>query len=377
MPTSIYIQLDFFHAGAWRAAADAFHAESYAHDRDYYYLVLQPFLIANSANAASPGISEYLSDWTGATLAEPGRVVPLDETLINTLNTENTFTATPVPFPPGTKLSLKLGVTSVPATPDLLIARTLEGVGMNATAPFVLDAGSWPEFAARNYLNIPILVWDQFTPSQRSQILDWVYGLMIALRRKSDAGALSDKEALVWNKFFNGLLPTDGSKDAWRPLLELGTPPLAMNVLSYLYDPNHTSPGDKNLNPPQYMHTPDSIRQFKAAAFPVAPPATYHSLLWSTFADMVAKGGDERAVAGALGRYYGFGERLRWPKAAMGQEVEYFKHFMVIQPTDESAADPWFVTNAHSLAGQVFSCGPNRRLRASHRRECHGVQRTG
>src|ERR1022692_4168744 len=66
----------------------------------------------------------------------------------------------------------------------------------------------------------------------------------------------------------------------------------------------------------------------------------------------------EEKTAGALGRFYGFGERLRWPKAPVGQDAEYYKHFMVVQPTDGNPAEPWFITNAHSLAGQVFRVGP-------------------
>jgi hypothetical protein len=357
MPTSLYIQLDFFHIGAYRAAGDAFHAEAYAHDNDYYYLVLQPFLIANSEKASSPGISEYFKTWSGATLAEPGRVVAIDETLVNALNTEGKFAATPVPFPPSTSLSLKLSMTSAPATADLTIERTLEAAGVNPTPALVLAAANWPEFAARNYLNIPIRVWDQFSDSQRSQILDWVYGLMVVLRRGADAGSLSANETSVWNRFFKSLSPADGSQKAWMPLLTAGTPPLAMQVLSYLYDPAHTGPKEKNLNPPQYMHTQESIRQYKEAAFPSLPPSTYHALLWSRFADLAATGGEEK-TAGALGRFYGFGERLRWPKAPVGQDAEYYKHFMVVQPTDGNPAEPWFITNAHSLAGQVFRVGP-------------------
>jgi hypothetical protein len=249
MPTSLYIQLDFFHIGAYRAAGDAFHAEAYAHDNDYYYLVLQPFLIANSEKASSPGISEYFKTWSGATLAEPGRVVAIDETLVNALNTEGKFAATPVPFPPSTSLSLKLSMTSAPATADLTIERTLEAAGVNPTPALVLAAANWPEFAARNYLNIPIRVWDQFSDSQRSQILDWVYGLMVVLRRGADAGSLSANETSVWNRFFKSLSPADGSQKAWMPLLTAGTPPLAMQVLSYPYDPAHTGPKEKNLKP--------------------------------------------------------------------------------------------------------------------------------
>src|SRR5262249_42163389 len=55
----------------------------------------------------------------------------------------------------------------------------------------------------------------------------------------------------------------------------------------------------------------------------------------------------------ALRRFYGFGERLRFPHALdLAKETD----FMIVQPTVEDVPG-WLVTNAHSLLGQVFRLG--------------------
>jgi hypothetical protein len=82
MPTCLYIAFDLFHAASyvprqgdgrppWYAKND----ETYEHDAERYYAVLQPFLISEAGKPADLSLLDYLTNWSAARLANPGAVV--------------------------------------------------------------------------------------------------------------------------------------------------------------------------------------------------------------------------------------------------------------------------------------------------------------
>ena len=65
--------------------------ESYEHDRNFLYLILQPLLLPAGMPHHLP-LQTYLNDWTAEMLADPERVAILDERIAHQLATQQTRT---------------------------------------------------------------------------------------------------------------------------------------------------------------------------------------------------------------------------------------------------------------------------------------------
>ena len=344
----LYVAIDLFNAGAYRAP-DGLAAEDYSHDRDFFYVVLQPMLIHGGSAAGveeSPSLSTYL-DWKRATLEEPDRVTFAGQDLAKALREKAPEArVTPVPFPPDATLSFKLRWKNG----GVVVGRADFDRELAAAGPFHLAANLWPEFAARNSMSQSIRTWDHLSQDQKAQLFDWAYGLMQTLAKSQKTQPEKD----VFRDFFAHDLENggDASRTRWEGLLMNGQPSRLQTLIELLWSKKEYA-GEPRLQPPSFRYTPEEIRTRGAVLFP-NPQAGYHAWLWKQLQNFIPASADgETQAARALGRLYGFGERLRWPKPQ-----EPVKDLMVVLPKDENATDPWLVTNAHSLMGQVFRVGP-------------------
>lgn len=385
----LFVGLDFFHAGAYgpdEPATEGVPAFDYSHDRDRLYLVLQPFLVGSGPDAMT--LSEYLG-WTGARLAEPGRLAIADgSTPLEDVE------KTPVPFPPGTELQLRMswepgGVAGFSAS------RTLgrwqaEGVQTDLPAdplrlppgallddPFLLPRDQWPDFALASFANPLVERWDHLTPAQQTELVSWVCALVPHLREGSSAteGTLLRQ---IYKEHVEGkFLEREKDLEVLKNQLVAGSiPPIAGLYQDLIQKAREDEP---RLHPPRFPFRPEILRQHPEVLLPDRPPAfrvtasSYHRRLWDKLRDVLQpapRSGNgsaeaqneeaaarERQAALALGRLFGFGERLRWLRRDNLTLTGFENHFMILRPQAENS-NAWFVTNAHSLLGQVFRIGP-------------------
>lgn len=380
MTDKVYITLDLFHSAAYSRGVGG--SEDYSHDDQYYYLVLQPLLIHGSANAASPRLRKYM-DWTGASLQDGTQIELLSKTLADKLKQElasgGSWTATPVPFPHGTELQLKVDWTKAGAIVGFTtINRTL---GLGTVPPFGVPMDQWPIFAERNYASLSIKDYQHLRADQLSLYVDWLYALTIELKDRTKKGdELPDTQQYVYDKYIKnaGISELDNTRDKWAAYFtnQSVNPAPAALIYRDLYQQSFagdTRPnqrpliaGKTGLRPPQIRYTPEQMRDPLIKDKLFSPERdTYFELIWSdlkalaqTTDDPEEKPSPEDLAAQAFSRLYGFGERLRWPHPANPDD---FKHFMIVKMYDEHSGpgkpNPWFITNAHSLAGQVFRIG--------------------
>jgi hypothetical protein len=345
----LYVAIDLFHAGAYRAPDGLAGTEDYSHDRNFYYAVLQPLLIRGGGGVGveeSPSLPEYLG-WSVADLNQLGRVALAGKDLAAMLRgVPSPVSVTPVPFPPDAAMSFKVRWENA----GTVVGRSELARDLSQPGPFRLAANLWPEFAARNSMSRAIRTWEHLSSAQVRQLFDWAYGLMQTLR-KSPVSVL---EQGILDTFFAPGVTADNSRKHWEDFLLPGNPSPLRKLMELLWNTKDYA-NEPRLQPPSFRYSPDEIRAHGAALFP-SPAASYHQQLWQQLKEFLNGAGldGEKQAVEALGRLYGFGERLRWPKPAQNP----IQDFMVVLPKDESTTDPWLVTNVHSLAGQVFRIGP-------------------
>lgn len=380
MSEKLFIAVDVFHAGAYWHTPDNPH-QGYDRDDDgyYYAIVLQPLLVHNSQfkfgedGVASPAVKTYF-DWPADALAEPGRIQVMGGDLAEVLSREQRSAApasiTPVPFPAATELRMQWK----DAVGTHNIARTL-GAAPDA---FKLPHMTWPTFAENNYISYRKPYWDHLDAAQQEEVFNWAYGLGISLHRiVQEAGTNPDvlcagggsiegspRTGHYFCTYFHPA-PTEadgtitGDMERWRPFLrdpDAGRPPRLQRLYEELIVDQGISLNDKHLSPPRYNYTASDLKKYADALFDVTRD-TYHELLWRSFQDMLHEAQDaaaEESLQHALARYYGFGERLRWPDG----KIDSHQMMVVAARDEEDPPSGWQLTNAHSLAGQVFRIGP-------------------
>lgn len=367
----LFVAIDFFYSATYGPDAPGL---DYAYDRDHLYVVLQPFLVGGG-HADSVKIREYFENWTGALLSNPGSFA-----VAGGANDFGGVPLTPVPFPPGTELALKLAWepgartwearrtlglwqaegTALPADSTLLPA------GAPVTDPLVLARTGWPDFAIQNFTNPLVGAWSHLTPAQRDAVLEWLVALISSLRQKEPASGTLARQ--VWDGFVHQ--PPRDSTDmaAWQayllpPTWQPGQPtPPAGKLFELLF--TSAGPDNADLQPPRFHYGIDQLRAHPevllgdTATYRVTA-STYHHRLWDSlrrFLDGGAASPEERErhTGDALGRLFGFGERLRWPSST---DPSADGLFMKLRQQAESLPG-WCVSNVHSLLGQVFRVGP-------------------
>lgn len=375
----IAVAIDIFCPGAYRAPAWPAELgpapgflEDYAHEKDYVYVVLQPLLFRGAADAEKGFAVAAAAD--PADYFRPGRkldagdVVFADEKMAQSLPVG--VEAVPTSLPPGTRISLELmrgnarlwtssqreiglaGLQQVPPSPFLV---ALEGE--------VEAENDWPALASLNFAHPLANAFSELDASQREQVYVWLTAVaMDLLRYKEKPGSLSRAQ-----------------EDA-LDLLGLEVPkPTPAEMHSHLVD---ASRGERMYDrllldePAQQKELRLSAPRFKvvdAGAFARriraeigaslpddSTHASYLHVWWHAMCKEAARAGASEAwadithpseLAGALGRYFGFGERLRWPLPAFDVTAPSNEAFMV--PCAQSAGGR-FETNAVSLCELVF-----------------------
>lgn len=375
---TLYIATDFYCPGAYSPAHPPPGAETYDHLAGTVFAVVQPLL---SASAGSIGLTAYLK-LDGAGLAADHQIVFLNDRLPTDLIANIKSDAVPVPLPPLTQLALNWTPSASGA--PLAITRTIPTSQVATgvlTSPLLLKLTDWPNFAQANHAQPPITshadllrVRSDRLPGIEADLTAWCAGLALAivkLKRKNGAASLDPARAA-----------------AYRLLSDLDTQHAdaltVQEALDYLKSP---APGDatprfgrlweRMLLPdaltatqpilaPRVLHDETSLARAPNLAqlmdlvdtgSPFA--VSYHQKVWRDMTQLIARSppgqgsaDQERPAAQALGRLFGFGERLRWP---MGQLTD--ADFL---PLDENAVRgaqlnwPAFGTNAHSLLGLLF-----------------------
>lgn len=375
----LFVGLDFFHAGSYgpdQSATQQAPALDYAHDRDRVYLVLQPFLVDSGPDAVT--LSDYLLNWTGARLSEPGRLA-----LVEGGSSFANVRVTPVPFPPGTELRLEMswepgGTTGFSAARTLgrwqadgdRTALPIDPLRLLPEAPlddpFLLPRQQWPEFALASFANPLAERWEHLAPAQQAELLSWVCALVPHLREKGPAA----KSGSVLRHIFEDHVlqmprATEDSLENLKSYLAGGTIPPIAGLYRDLVENAAHAPAE--LHPPRFSFLPEILRQHPEVLLHDEAPRflvtadSYHRRLWEKLREVLKSGAPNQAadregqVFQALGRLFGFGERLRWPRR--DDLADFENHFMILRPQAENSQS-WFVTNAHSLLGQVFGIGP-------------------
>ena len=371
--STLYIAFDLFYPAAYRPRQDggrpsgyAAKDERYDHDDGYFYAVLQPCLISEKGRPPDPSLANYLEFWNAERLARPGAVTFLAAEAIGRLPSE--LEVTPVPLPADAVLQLS--------------ARWAGGGNFSktrrlgsASSPFAFPQASWPQFAALNYMPVPIRNFSHLDPGQIKELFSWAYGLMQTLERKrleheADPGkpALTTHEQGVFERYFAEKPPTPalpGDLEAWWQILVADGKLAAL--MAELWTPADLR-AEPNLNPPGFRYSYQQVTTLGLAVFATPPQSSYHQVLVDKLVKLEKYESalvppvpeEKRSAPAVLRRYFGFGERLRFPGTPdPASESDFMLLKMKLdQPDEEHPAEGWFVTNAPSLLGQVFRLGP-------------------
>lgn len=363
------IAIDMFSPGAYRASTWPSDAgpqpdfvEDYAHERGYVYLVLQPLLFRGSAHSAAgvdvlPNAADYFS--TGRTLS-PSDVVFADGKLEKRMPVG--LMPVPVALPPGcrVRLDLKRGNAVVWTTEDRVLG-TDEATG-GTTSPFMLSLGDWPEIAAANFSHPLATKFVELDTRQREEVYVWIGAAIVDLIRLKDAGSgapLTPAQSAALNVFALSDLPPTPERMR-EHLIKAGRGEQIYNLL--LSDPGPADPKGVKLSAPRFKVVDGKAFASRIEAdildgLPGAARASYLQVWWAAMCKQAKDetgtswpdASQESKLAMALGRYFGFGERLRWPTSGTDVTGPDNKVFMV--PRKPSGTR--FETNAASLCELV------------------------
>jgi peptidoglycan hydrolase-like protein with peptidoglycan-binding domain len=337
--TRLYVGIDFFCPAVYTQNPDA-DQEDYRLDNGAYYAILQPMLLQWSVPSARDSLS------LTAYLNGPGPIEfePIAGATADWIRNNKPSMATPVPFPPGTLISAayQLGTATAVALSENAVD--------DPTGPFALDPTSWGTFARNNFVAVRVPTYESLRTAQKQRFAQWAYGFFVSAkadpaRTNLDANikALFDalnqvpgETAMIpWTAAFRG--NDQSGTYAWQVfdrLYSSGTPP-ARNLASA-----------PKIGAPKFTCEPAQIGSCARSLF---SQSAYHSVLWSELKSLAVRNEDK--AADSLRRLFGFGERLRWPEQ-QGSDA-----FMVLSPHDEFSVN-WFITNVHSLLGQVRRLPP-------------------
>ncbi|MER9375485.1 hypothetical protein [Mesorhizobium sp. M0491] len=382
---TLYVGLNIFCPAAFRTATPVPDAETYSHLAGKLFGVLQGALTTHADTDPLP-LPDYFK-LQGPDLANH-KIVFVTDALDPALVKKISDTAIPVPFPPMTSLSLSWKPDSASAVQQ--IAWTIPTDQAQPTggpsSPLLLPVSDWPDFAVANFATPSVRTYaDLLTidaarlPSIQRDLVSWSTALatrVINLHR-DDANSLTPSEQAVY-KVIRGLEGLLGTPDAPTPLTDdaigvylsgpqtTGGPPIYAVVWEYAIQNPSPLDDPRPVLPPRFLHDKISLRgapvRLLALGDVSRPPwaVSYHQKIWQDLCKQIT-GVDDAAFKDALGRLYGFGERLRWPQAVTDRS-----NFMVLDPNagrGEALGWACFGTNVQSLLGQVlelpFALGDN------------------
>ena len=368
----IAVAIDIFSPGAYRAPAWPAELgpapgflEDYAHEKDYVYVVLQPLLFRGAADVAKGFAVAAAADpadyFTPGRQLEAGDVVFADQAIAQSLPAG--VEPVPASLPPGTRISLELmrGNAMLWTSSERDIGPA--GPQQAPPSPFLVALDEWPALASLNFAHPLANAFSELDASQREQVYVWLTAAaMDLLRHKEDQDPLStgQQEALAILEL----------KDPLPTPAEMREHLVANSRGERMYDRLlHDDPVQQKalrLSAPRFKVIDGNafarrIRAEIGASLPAGSThASYLHVWWHAMCKEAARPGTSDAwadgtraseFAGALGRYFGFGERLRWPQPAFDVTGPSNDVFMV--PRAQSAGGR-FETNAASLCELVF-----------------------
>jgi hypothetical protein len=365
--------------------------DDYSHDAKALHLVLQPMLL-EWVSGADPGIEplsigEYFKSWADPDPARPAPVLVGKDLATRIQSGE--ISATPVPLPPGTRL--KFALKTDPALPGgawsderTVGLTTPNGSPVVAWDQLKVDTDDgWPGFAARSAALPLVRRYEDLAlgkdpePSRQEIVRRWLVGLFSVMSDTANTGPDWRKYAkleTVWKEVSGVGIPFSdiGAWDTWLATnAKPANPPPAARLYPKLIEVyNEIAPRkdekDRVLKtrPPRFEFRSHEIRcrrELFDGGLPISGRAYLHAL-WSELTAQVKRADGQKPddaketllrVVEACGRFFGFGERLAWPRhhfEGLGAP-EALRRFMVLR---EKLDEDWLITNGVSLAGLVF-----------------------
>ena len=366
----IAIAIDIFSPGAYRAPAwpaergpaPAF-LENYEHERSFVYVVLQPLLFRGVAGAPTVPVTvteDPAAYFRADRKLGAGDVVFADLDLAKSLPAG--VQPVPAALPPGTGISLELtrGGATLWSSSERQIGLTGKGA---PASPFLIPLTAWPTIASLNFSHPLANRFAELDASQREQVYVWLAAAVMDLLRHSRDGeplSAGQSDALA---IFGTQSPPATPADMRAHLVEQARGEKMYDRL-LPDDPSQqtslrmSAPRFKVVDPAAFA---GRIHAEIAPGLPAgATHASYLHVWWHTMCREAARQGTAQGwgdlsraseLAAGLGRYFGFGERLRWPLPAFDITGTDNQLFMVPCPT---SPDRRFETNAASLCELVF-----------------------
>lgn len=367
----IAVAIDMFSPAAYRASAwpsnegpQPSFVEDYAHERGFIYLVLQPLLFRGAVDAASPvdvvrSAAEYFTAGRRLTASD---VSFADESLLQRMPAG--VTPVPVALPPDCSLRLDLHRKGVHVwtTGERIIGS--DSGTEEALSPFVLTLDQWPEIAAVNFSHPLATKFNELDGAQKEQVYVWLGAAVVDLLREDKLGSdavLTGAQREALRAFgAEDPLPTPELMRAY--LIERDRASQMYELL--IADAEPIASEGVHLSAPRFKIVDRNaftarIQSDIQAGLPAGVSrASYLKVWWDAMCKQalrepadswpdLGKGSD---LAMALARYFGFGERLRWPVPSFDVTDPRNKYFML----PRLPQDGRFETNAASLCELVI-----------------------
>lgn len=376
------VAIDVFCPGAYRAPAwpeelgsPPDFLEDYSHESGFAYVVLQPMLFRGhgpEADSFPVSMCEDPRAWF-ADKKELGTddLAVADKVLLGALTAE--IAPVPVALPPGTRITLELYADGA-AEPVWVSGERIVGAN-DPASPFALASSLWPEFARINFAHPLARTFAELDVPQQEEVYVWLGAAVVDLKRTKD-GALGLE------------MPRKVLSAAQRQALVLfdreTLPQLPAEMRSHLikdgrgrqmYDVllNDQEQGEHILllSAPRFkIVASEAFRLRIENEIRAGVPAgmdhiSYLHVWWQTMCGQAQNtaGDAERLVAwtdphadselaGALGRYFGFGERLRWRAPPFDGASD--DNQVLMAPVLAGGPGGYIETNAASLCELVF-----------------------
>lgn len=377
---TLYVGLNIFCPAAFKPATPVPDAETYDHLDGKLFGVLQGALTTHTDT--DPLAPEDYFKLTGPDLARH-KIVFVTDALDPALLQKISDTAMPVPFPPMTSLSLSWKQNSASAVKQIAwnIPTHQDQPTGGLSSPLLLPVSDWPDFAKANFATPPVRTYADLLTVESTRLagiqrdlISWATALatrVINLHR--DNASLTPSEDAAY-QLVRGLERLLGAPDAPKPLTDhdigvylsgpqtRGGPPIHAALWEYATQNPSPLTDQRPVLPPRFLHDKTSLGATTAATVRLlelgnvaTPPwaVSYHQKIWQDLCGQF-RGDDDHdsTYRDALGRLYGFGERLRWPQAVTDRT-----NFMVLDlDAGRGRAQQWpsFGTNVQSLLGQVL-----------------------
>jgi hypothetical protein len=377
MPFKLHIALAHFHPAFLRS--DPPPSETYGHDADVSYVVAQPFLLLETAADDQKNPRDYISNWTPASLAATSLELIGEAKAGDIISGK--LRPVPVPFPPGTKLSLALKGKRASGTafPDWSDERQVGAT--TAAAP--VDGwdqlsgdgpAGWPAFAVLSNARAVIQKFDDLdNGTQKAEALQGLLAVFAEMQKLWDSAGNTpapDIRGQIWTSLVRpNITPAMPLSDtaAWLGILAQNhSPGLSNAAWAYNELIERTFADEPHASLPRAVWTADKLNGQGGLFLAGLVGRSYLHALWQELKDSLAKYDDDGFIK-LLGRMFGFGERLAWPVGRVdGGSIDASKRFMVLRTSLAGTGsyptwiqpETWCATNLVSLAGQVFRYGP-------------------